>query len=215
MLHVAISAKSLQCTDFDTHNGWIEWLSDNLSFRFTGKDKNCCKHLTIDMHYYEREKHTCWLLYLFVWLIHVQPLRFASWWGLKQEIQQNQLSSLLNQVSAKRSINLRVSYSLIHRNLITQTRKCSITLPSHTQSLHSSAVSLHKFLERSDPEWFYTDLDINKDLVHKIYSISYMYQSIVWHWPWQQYWPWTERYILSEKCCITCKIQTSLEKVNV
>lgn len=146
LLHVAISAKSLQCTDFDTHNGWIEWLIDNLSFRFTGKDKNCCKHLTIDMHYYEREKDTCWLLYLFVWLIHVQPLRFASWWGLKQEIQQNQLSSLLNQVSAKRSINLRVSYSLIHRNLITQTRKCSCIHPlllyPHTHS-HSIQAQYH------------------------------------------------------------------------
>lgn len=147
--YIAISShfcKIIAVYKLDTHNGWIEWLIDNLSFRFTGKDKNCCKHITIDMHYYEREKHTCWLLYLFVWLIHVQPLRFASWWGLKQDIQQNQLSSLHNQVSAPCSINLRFSYSLNHRNLISQTRKCSCIHPlflyPHTHS-HSIQAQYH------------------------------------------------------------------------
>lgn len=65
----------------------------------------------------------------------------------------------------------------------TQTRKCSCIHPlflyPHTHS-HSIQVQYHctNFLERSDSEWFYTDLDINKDLVHKIYSISYMYKSL-------------------------------------
>lgn len=72
--YIAISShfcKIIAVYKLDTHNGWIEWLIDNLSFRFTGKYKKCCKHITIDMHYYERKKHL--LITLPVCLAHSCP----------------------------------------------------------------------------------------------------------------------------------------------
>lgn len=123
-LCVAISTKSLQCTDFEIMVGLSDWLVIcplGLQVKIkTAAQPQCMKSAYNHQH---ELLHTSWLLYLFVWLIHVQPLRFSSWWGLKQYIQQNQHSSLLNQVSVQWNINLWVSYSLIHKSLITQTRK--------------------------------------------------------------------------------------------
>lgn len=123
-IFLAISTKSLQCTDFEIMVGLSDWLVIcplGLQVKIkTAAQPQCMKSAYNHQH---ELLHTSWLLYLFVWLIHVQPLRFSSWWGLKQYIQQNQHSSLLNQVSVQWNINLWVSYSLIHKSLITQTRK--------------------------------------------------------------------------------------------
>lgn len=151
LLHVAISAKSLQCTDFDTHNGWIELWFDNLSFRFTGKDKNCCKHITIDMHYYERKKHL--LITLPVCLAHSCPTpqvrllvgpKTGNTAKSTQFTSQSGVCSMQYKYVGFIFIN---SQKPDYRNKKMQLYSSIISLPSHTQSLHSIAVSLHKFLE--------------------------------------------------------------------